>query len=292
MFDRVGLWTATIDGVPAREIASLAAEVEDQGWSSIWFGEAYGREAFSTASLLLANTSRVTVGTGIANIYGRDAIACAAAARTLHATSGGRFALGLGVSHAPLVERMRGQAYGRPLEVIGSYLDAIASAPAIVPGETDLPPIVLAALGPRMLELARERADAAFPYLVTARHTAEARERLGPDVRLIVEQAVVVSPDADEEEWRRRAHDHLQLYTGLDNYRRSLRKQGFDESDLARGGSEALKQALVPHGPAASRERLEEHLAAGADEVLVQVLGPGILEPPRGDWAVLAGALR
>jgi len=292
VLDRVGLWTATFDGVPALELPGLAAELEGQGWSSLWFGEAYGRESFSTASLVLAGTDRVRVGTGIANVYGRDAVASAAAARTLHATSGGRFVLGLGISHAPLVERMRGHEYASPLQTMGAYLEAIAATLAIVPGETELPSIVLAALGPRMLDLAREGADGALPYLVTPAHTAQARDRLGGDRRLIVEQAVVISPDADEEEWRRRAHDHLQIYTGLPNYRRSLGRQGFAETDLVRGGSEELKRALVSHGLPASVDRIRDHLAAGADEVVVQVLGPNVLDPPRADWATLAEALR
>ncbi len=289
---QVGLWTASLDGVTAGDLPRIAADVDTQGWSSLWFGEAYGREAFTAAGLLLSAGGRLRVGTGIANIYGRDAIACAAAARTLDAVHPGRFVLGLGVSHAPLVERLRGHEYGRPLQEMGAYLDALLAAPAIVPGEEHLPPVVLAALGPRMLELAAARTQGALPYLVLPEHTAQARAVLGDGAQLVVEQAVVVTPDIDEDAWRHRAHEHLELYTGLPNYRTSFLRQGFTEGDLVRGGSESLKRAMVPFGVEAARARIDAHLAAGADEVVVQVLGPTPLTPPRSDWALLADALR
>ncbi|WP_432838329.1 TIGR03620 family F420-dependent LLM class oxidoreductase [Dactylosporangium sp. CA-092794] len=288
----IGLWTASLDGTAVAELPGLVADLDAQGWASLWFGEAYGREATTTAAILLSASSRLRVGTGIANIYGRDAIACAAAARTLHALHPGRFTLGLGVSHAPLVERMRGHRYGRPLREMGAYLDAMLAAPSVVPGEQELPPIVLAALGPRMIELARDRTQGALPYLGLPEHTAQARTLLGDEPTLIVEQAAVVTPGIGEEEWRRRAHVHLELYTGLPNYRASLTRQGFSDDDLVRGGSDALKRAMVPFGLDATLSRIDEHLAAGANEVLVQVLGPQMLTPPRSDWALMAEALR
>jgi len=286
------VWTASLDGVPVGELRLVTAELDEQGWSSVWFGEAYGREALSAAALILSASERMRVGTGIANIYGRDAVACAAAARTLHAAHPGRFVLGLGVSHAPLVERMRGHVYGKPVQEMAAYLAAVAATPAVVPGEQELPPVVLAALGPRMLDLARDDSQGAVPYLVLPSHTAAARERLGGERQLVVEQAAVISPGLDETEWRRRAYEHLQLYTGLANYQASFRRQGFDEADLVRGGSEELKQAMVPFGLAATLERIQEHLSAGADEVVVQVLGENVLVPPRVDWALLAKAVR
>lgn len=146
--------------------------------------------------------------------------------------------LGLGVSHAPLVERMRGHSYGKPLAAMRDYLDAVDAAPYAAAGGQQ-PPRVLAALGPRMLELARDRAQGAHPYLVTPEHTAQAREVLGARAVLAVEQAVVVGEDEDT--WRRRAHWHLEIYTRLPNCRASWVRQGYGEDDAVRGGSERLK---------------------------------------------------
>ena len=197
--------------------------------------------------------------------------------------------LGLGVSHAPLVERMRGHAYGRPLAAMREYLDAIDAAPYAAAGGQTPPPRVLAALGPRMLELARDRAQGAHPYLVTPEHTAQAREVLGDGPLLAVEQAVVLTDDEDD--WRRRAHAHLEIYTGLPNYRASWVRQGFTEEDFPRGGSERLKAAMVARGRDAAVERVQAHLAAGATHVCVQVLGADIAVAPQQDWAALAGDL-
>ncbi len=286
---RVGIWTTTLDALEVPAAREAVAEIDTQGWGSLWFGEAYGREAFTAAQLYLGASQRLPVGTGIANIYGRDAVAAAAAARTLNAAFPSRFVLGLGVSHAPLVERMRGHTYGRPVTAMREYLDALDAAPYLVAGETALPPRVLAALGPRMLELARDRADGAHPYLVTPEHTASARELLGPDKLLVVEQAGVVADD--EEAWRERAHAHLEIYTGLPNYRNSWIRQGFTEEDAVRGGSERLKRALVPRGLEQFARRVREHLDAGASTVVVQALGAHVAEVPRADWARLAEAL-
>jgi probable F420-dependent oxidoreductase len=286
---RVGIWTAVLDALEVPAAQEVVAELESQGWGSLWFGEAYGREAFTAAQLYLGASSRIAVGTGIASIYGRDAFATAAAARTLNAVHPDRFVLGLGVSHAPLVERMRGHDYGRPVATMSAYLDAIDAAPNLVAGTPELPARVIAALGPRMIELSRDRADGAHPYLVTPEHTASTRELLGPDRLLIVEQAVVLEDDM--EVWRERAHAHLEIYSGLPNYRNSWFRQGFTEEDAVRGGSERLKQALVARGLDGAAARIAEHIDAGATTVVVQVLGASPVEAPRADWARLAEAV-
>lgn len=288
---RIGIWTASLDRVTVPELRDIAGDLDEQGWTSLWFAEAIGRESLSTAALLLAASQRIQVGTGIASVYGRDALSCAAAARTLRALYPGRFTLGLGVSHAPMVEGLRGHTYGRPLPTMRTYLRAIEDSPAAVPGEHSLPPIVLAALGPRMLELAAKRAGGATTYLVLPEHTSEARAVLGSKARLVVEQAVVASIDATTDEWRQRAHDHLSRYTDLPSYRASLARQGFGDRDLYNGGSEALKTAMVPFGAEAAGRRVDEHLDAGADEVLLQVLGPSATTAPRRDWSNLADVL-
>ncbi|MCU1693383.1 MAG: hypothetical protein JWM64_2474 [Frankiales bacterium] len=286
---RVGLWTAGLDSLPVAEAAEAVAEVDELGYGALWFGEAYGREAFTAASLHLAASRRLVVATGIASIYGRDAVAANGAARTLCAAFPGRFLLGLGVSHAPLVERMRGHSYGKPVQAMREYLDAMDGAPFLAAEAGDPPPRVLAALGPKMLELARDRAQGAHPYLVTPEHTASARELLGEGPVLAVEQAVVLSEDDDA--FRARAHAHLEIYTGLPNYRNSWLRQGFSEDDFVRGGSARLQDGLVARGLDAAVARVQEHLDAGASHVCVQVLGADPFAVPRDDWRTLAGAL-
>jgi len=286
MLGRVGIWTAALDALDVAAARDAVAALDAQGWGALWFGEAYGREAFTAAQLYLSASERLVVATGIASIYGRDAVAANAAARTLEAAFPGRFVLGLGVSHAPLVERMRGHRYDRPLAAMAGYLDAMDAAPYAVAGGQPPPPRLLAALGPKMLELARDRAQGAHPYLVTPEHTARAREVLGEGPVLAVEQAVVLATDIDR--WRRRAHWHLEIYTGLPNYRASWVRQGFGEPDFGRGGSDRLKDAMVVRGIEAIRRRVQEHLDAGASHVCLQVLGANALDVPQDDWAELA----
>jgi probable F420-dependent oxidoreductase len=286
MLGRVGIWTAALDALDVPAARDAVAALDAQGWGALWFGEAYGREAFTAAQLYLSASERLVVATGIASIYGRDAVAANAAARTLEAAFPGRFVLGLGVSHAPLVERMRGHRYDRPLAAMADYLEAMDAAPYAVAGGQPPPPRLLAALGPKMLELARDRAQGAHPYLVTPEHTARAREVLGEGPVLAVEQAVVL--DADIDQWRRRAHWHLEIYTGLPNYRASWVRQGFGEPDFGRGGSDRLKDAMVVRGIEAIRRRVQEHLDAGASHVCLQVLGADALDVPQDDWAELA----
>jgi probable F420-dependent oxidoreductase len=288
---QIGLWTGTLDFTAPSQAREIVAELDEQGWGSLWFGEAYGRDALTAAQLYLGAATAIVIGTGIASIYARDAMAAAAGARTLNAVYPDRFVLGLGVSHAPLVQRMRGHEYMRPVTAMRDYLDALDRAPAAVAGESELPPRVLAALGPRMLELARDRVDGAHPYLVTPEHTAQAREILGPDRWLVVEQAAVIDPAADRDGWGERAHAHLNIYTGLPNYRTSWLRQAFAEEDLGRGGSERLAAQMVSHGIEATSARVREHLDAGASSVVIQVLGSSPTEAPRADWARLADAL-
>ncbi len=284
----VGLWTATLDSVPPARAVQLAQEVEDLGYPSLWFPEAWGREALSQAALFLSVTTRMTVATGIANIWARDAVATRNAARTLAAASRDRFVLGLGVSHQPLVERLHGHAYASPVAHARAYLEAMDAVPMhAYEAETPVP-VVLAALGPRMLALSAERAAGAFTYLVTPGHTASARAALG-DAFLVVEQAVVLG--RDRATYLERAHAHLDFYTGLTNYRNNWARLGFTDADWVRGGSERLCEALVAHVDLeGAREVVAQHRAAGADHVLLQVLGEGD-EPPLEEWRHLAEGL-
>ena len=266
----MGIWTGGLDGLPATEVGAAAARVEAAGAGSLFFGEAYGREAFTQAALALAGTTSLLVGTGIANIHARDPVASRAAQATLAASSGDRFLLGLGVSHRPIVEGMRKHDYGSPLATMRSYLEGLGSTQPFVPDPAS-GPVLVAALGPKMLALSAEHADGAHPYLGTPEHTAIARNTLGPDKLLVVEQAATLVEDAEEHQ--RRAHSHLEIYTGLPNYRNNWYRLGFTEDDTVRGGSQRLKDALVPHGLDAALAAVRAHLDAGADHVLVQVLG-------------------
>jgi probable F420-dependent oxidoreductase len=286
----VGIWSGALDALPVVQAQEAVAELDELGYGALWFGEAYGREAFTAAQLYLAASPRMVVATGIATIYGRDAVNANAAARTLSAAFPDRFLLGPGVSHAPLVERTRGHSYGRPLAAMREYLDAMDAAPYVVADGGEPPPRVLAALGPRMLELARERAQGAHPYLVTPAHTATARDVLGAGPLLAVEQAVVLTKDRDA--FLAAAHSHLEIYTGLPNYRASWVREGFEETDFVRGGSERLKDALVVMGDEDDVvRRVREHLGAGATHVCLQVLGAHAFEVARDDWRRLAPAV-
>ncbi len=286
---RTGLWTPSLEALPGPGAQEVAAELDELGFGSLWLPEAVGREAFTGALAMLAATRRMVVGTGIASIYGRGPMAANGAARLLESLTPGRFVLGLGVSHRPAVEGARKTPYLPPVEAMTSYLDDLAAA-LYFGADPVLPPIVLAALGPKMLGLARDRTAGAHSYLVMPAHTASARETLGPSPVLVVEQGVVLAQDREES--LRRAHAHLDIYTGLANYRNSWLRQGFAEEDLVRGGSERLADALVVQGDEeAVLARVREHLEAGADHVLLQVIGANLAELPMREWRRLAPAL-
>lgn len=267
----VGIWTTALNAMEISRTQEAASEVEELGYGALWFGEAQGsREAFTNAALLLSATRRLVVATGIASIYARDAAAAKAAAMTLESAYPGRFVLGLGVSHGPVVEQ-RGHSYISPLKTMSEYLDRMDEAPFSAAGPEHAPPRVLAALGPKMLALSRDKADGAHPYLVTVEHTRKAREILGREPLLAVEQAAILSTDCGEA--LRLARSHLSRYLRLPNYRNSWLRQGFSEEDFAGGGSERLAEALVAWGDEEEiKNRVEKHLAAGADHVCIQVI--------------------
>jgi probable F420-dependent oxidoreductase len=202
----------------------------------------------------------------------------------------GRFVLGLGVSHQPMVEGLRGQTYARPLTAMREYLDRMDSSVFMAPEPPEPPLRVLAALGPRMLTLASERADGAHPYNVPPEHTARAREILGPDKLLAPEQAVVL--ETDPAEARRIGRGHAAIYRDLPNYMNNLRRFGITDDDLAGDGSDRLVDTMVAWGDAnAIRARVQEHFDAGADHVAVQVLTADRAALPLDEWRELAPAL-
>ena len=283
---RIGVWLGAIGALPAAEERSAVRELEAVGYGTIWFGETpFSKEALSHAALILDATERVTVATGIASIWLRSPSSAASGAATLVEAYPGRFVLGLGVSHAPIVASI-GHDYTKPLTRMREYLDAMDASRYTGPLPADPAPRVLAALAPKMLELARDRAQGAHPYLVTPEHTVRARAILGVGPLLAPEQAFVL--ESDPVRARTVAREHLKVYLTLPNYAENWRRSGFDEADLADGGSDRLVDALVAWGDeSAVRERVEEHFAAGADHVALQALG----EDPVGQLTRLAPAL-
>lgn len=266
----LGVWQSA-DGMTAAEAAGFARRLEDWGYAAWWVPEARGRNPFALAGFLLGQTTRLVVATGIANIYARDAQATRAAQLGLAEQSGGRFLLGLGVSHVPIVEGMRGHAYGKPVSTMRAYLEGLAGAGYAAPMPAEPPKTVLAALGPKMLELAAAKADGAHPFLVTPAHTARARAALGAGKLLCPEQKAILATDAVAA--RKTARAALARYLALENYRNNLLSLGFAAAELDGGGSDRLVDALVAFGDAgAIRARLDEHFRAGADHVCIQAL--------------------
>lgn len=267
---RLGVWTF-LDLMSAGEAAGFAQKVEALGYSALWLPEAIGRDPFALLGYLAARTERLRLATGIANIYARDPMTMRAIQQTMAELSGGRFVLGLGVSHAHLVSGVRGHEYKKPIPAMREYLEAMRGAlyRAVEPAEEA--PIVLAALRPAMLRLAREQARGAHPYFTTPEHTKRAREILGPDAWLAPEQKVLL--DTDPGRARATARATMQIYLGLPNYQNNLKWLGFTDADFADGGSDRLVDAIVAWGDeAALRDRIRAHHDAGADHVCIQPL--------------------
>jgi probable F420-dependent oxidoreductase len=269
---KLGVWVP-MDGMTAAAAAEFAKRVEGWGYAALWLPESRGRNALVHSAWLLANTKKLIVATGIANIYARDPMATANGQRALAELSDGRFLLGLGVSHRPSVEDLRGHHYDRPVATMRAYLEAMAKVPYGAPPPREAPLVILAALGPRMMALSGEKADGAHPYNTTAAHTAEARHILGPGKLLCPEVWVLLEQDAATA--RRAAREALSRYMQLENYVNSWRREGFGDADLAGGGSDRFVDAIVAWGDeAAIRKRIEAHWLAGADHVCIQPIHP------------------
>jgi probable F420-dependent oxidoreductase len=265
---KLGVWTS-LDSVTAARSLEIAKRVEAGGYAALWMPESRGRNVLVHSAFLLAGTQNLIVAPGIANIYARDPMAMTAAQRGLNEQSGGRFLLGLGVSHVPTVNTLRGHVYGKPVATMRAYLDAMRAATCVAPAPPEPPLTILAALGPRMLALSAEHADGAHPYNVPPEHTQEARRILGPGKLLCPEQMVVLEKDASEA--RRIGRIALERYMKLDNYVNNWRRLGFRDDDLAGGGSDRFIDANVAWGDeAAIRARVQAHFDAGADHVCIQ----------------------
>ena len=287
---RIGVWTFGLDLQPMARAQEAVGQLEELGYGAVWVPEAAGREAMSNVALLLQGGERIVVATGIANLWARDAMSMAAGQKTILAAHPDRFLLGIGVSHQVSVEGMRGQTYERPLATMRAYLDAMDAAVFRAESPAGDHVRVLAALGPKMLELARDRAGGAHPYFVPVEHTAVAREALGPDRLLAPEQAVVLETDPTTA--RELARGHMKTYLTLPNYTNNLRRFGYGDDDLAGGGSDRLVDAIVAWGDASTvAARVRAHLDAGADHVCIQAIGKDPRQLPVREWQELAAEL-
>lgn len=258
------------DSMTAAQTVALAQRVERGGYGALWIAETFGREVFAHAAHLLDKTDRLVIGTGIANIYARDPKAMVGGQIALDEQSGGRFLMGLGVSHALIVNDMRGHNYGKPIATMRAYLEAMAvgeadyQAPKYAGGRTT----ILAALRPKMLELAATHADGAIPAWVPPEHSARARAIMGPDKLLCPVQFVML--ETDPAKARAAARVHCALSMGLPNYQENLKWLGFESEDFENNCSDRLVDTLVAWGDEdAIRKRIQAHFDAGADHVCI-----------------------
>ncbi len=260
------------DAFEREELAAHAKRAEAAGYETLWYVEALHYETFACGAFLLSQTSTIEVGSGISNIYARDPMASVQGARSLHEFSGGRFILGLGVSHDVLVREIRGHAYERPYTFMCDYLDGMDAARPAVPGED--PPVVLAALGPRMVELGGARTQGILPANCPPEHTERARKALGPDPWIITLQHAVLCEDPVKA--RGIARNAIQFYAEAPNYFNNWYRYGFDETDLKDGGSDRLVDALVAWGSLDQiQAKIQQHFDAGATQVAVNAIAYG-----------------
>ena len=286
---RVGIWYGGIDALTTPEARRAAQVVEELGFGALWVAEAVGRDPFVSSAVLLGATERLPVATGIANIYARDPMTMAAGQKTLAEAFPDRFLLGLGVSHGHLVAGVRKHDYSKPYSYMVQYLERMDKALFMARGPEHDPGRLLAALGPKMLELSATRANGSHPYFTTPEHTQISRDVMGPDALLAPEQMVVLETDPIEA--RRIARAGMKIYLGLPNYFNNLVRLGFTEDDRTDGGSDRLVDAIVAWGTEEQiAERVAQHHAAGADHVCVQVLQDGSAMPEQ-QWRRLAPAL-
>jgi probable F420-dependent oxidoreductase len=282
---RIGVFAGPLNGQPAAIQREFAREMERLGYGTLWYGESFAREAFAQGAIYLASTERLVIASGIANIWARDAAAMANGGRALGEAWPGRFILGLGVAHAPSVA-LRGHNYERPYSAMREYLDAIGAAPWRGP-EAELPPIVLAALGPKMVGLAGERTAGAYPYFTTTPHVREVRKILGPEPFLAADLPVVLAGDLAAA--RDIGDRHLSFYLGAANYRNNLLRIGWSEADLETPGSDALFEAIVAWGDFERvAEKVRERFEVGADQVVLNLVAADPSASPLAELRQLA----
>ncbi len=264
---KLGIWYSS-DKLKPAEMAAFVQQVESLGFGSYWYPESRYYESIATGAFLLANSKTIRVGSSIANIYARDAFTAAAARRSLNDMYDGRYISGLGVSHIPMVEGLRKHEYGKPVATMRAYLDGMEAGRQ--EGEPDWP-VAIAALGPRMMELAAEKCDGSLPYNVTPEHTARSKQVMGNGKSLIVEQKFCL--ESDPAKARAIARSELKRYMALPNYCNNWLRIGFSQDDITGEGSDRFMDAMVVWGDeAAIHARMKEHFDAGATTVVMQPL--------------------
>jgi probable F420-dependent oxidoreductase len=281
-----GIWSSALRYGEPGPSAAAATELEQLGYSALWVPDV-GGDVFAAVENLLAATTTATIATGILNLWMHTPAETAARHAELTAEHGPRFLVGIGVSHAPLIDRVKEPgAYRKPLQQMIDFLDGLDAAETpLAQGDR-----CLAALGPKMLELSKTRTAGTHPYLVTPEHSRIAREALGPDALVASEQGVVL--DTDPTTARAAARAHLATYLALPNYSNNWMRLGFTPDDVVDGGSDRLVDALVVWGDEATiAARVQEHRDAGASHVCIQVLGGAPLDLPLEQWRALAPAL-
>jgi probable F420-dependent oxidoreductase len=286
---RIGIWQGVLDRQPASAVREVVAELDEAGWPTLWIPETVARDPFVAAAMMLEASANMKVATGIASIWARDAMTTSNASLTLNEAYDGRFLLGLGVSHHTLTEWVRKHTYEKPLTTMREYLERMDASRfnGVAPAEP--PSRVLAALGPKMLALSAELADGAHPYFVPVEHTVIAREAIGADKLLAVEQMVVL--DTDPSTARETARKHMKIYLGLPNYANNLIRLGYDEAEVA-DASDRVVDAIVAWGSLDDVvARVDAHRDAGADHVCVQVLIDDPDRVPVAEWRILSEAL-
>ena len=286
---RVGVFAGPLNGQPTAVQRDFVRQMEELGYGTLWYGEGLAQEVFGRGAVYLAATERLVIASGIANIWARDAAAMANGGRTLSEAWPGRFILGIGVSHAPLV-RARGHEYDRPYSAMREYLDAMDAAPWRGP-IAELPPVVLAALGPKMVGLAGERTAGAYPYFTTMAHIREVRHTLGPEPFVAADLPVVLANGLTAA--RAIGDRHLANYLGSANYRNNLVRIGWAERDLDLPGSDALFEAIVAWGDLARiGDLVQERFEAGADQVVLNLVAADASAAPFDELRRLAPLTR
>lgn len=278
----LGVWSAGIRNVADPDVLRAAADLEQLGYGTIWYPAGSGARGFDIGAALLKATERITVATGITSIWATPAAVSADGFTELERLAPGRFLLGLGVSHAPLVDRAGSHVYARPLARMTGYLEELSTVPRNRR--------IVAALGPKMLDLAARESVGTHPYLVTPAMTARLRAALKHRPVIAVEQGAVLESDASRA--RAIAREYLSFYLGLPNYVNNWLRHGYDAADIAGGGSDRLVDDLIVWGdPATVAERISAHYDAGATHVCVQVLGGDNSAVPMTAWRALAGEI-
>jgi len=286
---RIGIWQGVLDAHPSSKVREVVAELDEMGWPALWIPETVSRDPFVSAAIMLEASSNLKIATGIASIWARDAMTTSNATKTLNEAYDGRFLLGLGVSHHTITEWVRKHEYAKPLTTMREYLERMDKSmfKGVEPAEP--PSRVLAALGPKMLALSAELADGAHPYFVPVEHTVVAREAIGPDKLLAVEQMLVL--ETDPAKAREIARKHMKIYVGLPNYANNLVRMGYDEQDVA-DAADNVVDAIVAWGTVDDvLARIQAHHDAGADHVCIQVLQEEGGAVPMKAWRTLGDAL-